>query len=615
MTVRKNMYHNFCMRTKAVLFPLIALLLTGCTGSFEETKDYGSYPSSTTTSETTSEESSSGSSSSSSSSEEPPEGEPYIKDIESVQDTTILHAWNWRLSDVKSRLRAIKAAGYKSIQISPMQPRLDKTNYTQYSTKDQWWKVYQPLDFKVAQSNENYIGTKSELTSLCSEANSYGINIVVDIVSNHLAGSNGVYDSQVYTQYPLHDYEGNANDSTIRAVTQGRVGGLPDVDTSTTQVQTAVLNMLKEYIDCGIKGFRFDTAKHIETPNDGQYASSFWTTVLGGTTSYSVAQGKGTPYYYGEILGPAGGNRPYSSYTSMMSITDNQSGQKVLNSIKSGSTSNLTNNYPTGENASKLMLWAESHDTYANDDKETTEVSQSLINKAFVIQNTRKDAASLYLARPESWSTQLGVVNTDGWTDDEIVASNWFHQIYNRKSESRSINGTCYVNVRGQGNYAGAAIVNTGSSSSVSLSIDGLAKQNYTDLASGRTYAVGNNALSLQLTNGCALLVPTFLLDEIEIPTDDSYSSSIVITGADSNKNYFVWKWNSSDAGSWKAFNSDKDALGVDLSTNDNYIIVETNKSTTISNINWSSVLRQTNDLVYNGTQVIYAYNSIVWKT
>lgn len=119
-------------------------------------------------------------------------------EIDSIQDMNILHAWDWKLNDIKSRLKRIKSAGYGAIQISPMQPHVDNANGAKGITQDNWWKLYQPLGFKVATGEENILGTKNDLTSLCVEANKQGLKIIVDVVTNHLAGTNNNYSNQVY---------------------------------------------------------------------------------------------------------------------------------------------------------------------------------------------------------------------------------------------------------------------------------------------------------------------------------------------------------------------------------------------------------------------------------
>ena len=593
------------MKKQSLIFVLSLFLLGGCAYSSEGGSTSTDISGSNSTSNPTTD-------SSSSSSSKPIND--YIEPIESIQDTTILHAWDWRLNDIKSYLPKIDKYGYKTIQISPMQPHLDKLKWKDESTASQWFKLYQPLDFEVANNDDNLLGNRSDLVSLCSEAKKYDIDIVVDIVSNHLAGGGGQYNDQVYTKYPLHPYIGNTDDGSIQKTVQGCVGGLPDVDTSNTEVQNKIISMLKDYIDCGITGFRFDTAKHLETPDDGEWASNYWPNVLGSVTSYAKTKNV-DPYYYGEILYTCGTGRSYSSYTKYMSVTDNRMGSDVLNAIKASTTNNLIKDYPTGVEADKLMLWAESHDTYANTPTETGGVSQEVINRAFAIQNTRKDASSLYFTRPQKMGVKMCEIYENGWINAEIIGSNYFHRIYNKKAENRFIENNCYINVRGEGKYAGAAIISPSGASSVTFDLKGVANQSYIDLASGKTY-VYKGSETISLTNGCAFLVPEELTKgfDIDFGPTEGYNSSIVIQNANANKTYFCWNWTNNYDGSLLMFSQDNDAIGVTISANKNYLIAECDEGTTVSSFDWSKVNRQTNDLYYNGSQVIHSYSSLPWK-
>lgn len=535
----------------------------------------------------------------------------YIEPISSIQDTTVLHAWDWRLNDIKDRLEQIKIAGYNSIQISPMQPKLDKNGWASESTSSQWFKYYQPLAFKVADASETLLGSKDDLIALCSKAKEYNISIIVDVVANHLAGKIN-YDSQVYDKtYPLHTVNADVDDGSIERVTRGRVGGLPDLDTSDSRIQNDVKNMLCEYLDCGISGFRFDAAKHIETPDDGEFASNFWPNVLNGTTSYAETKGYATPYYYGEILNTCGTNRSYSSYTSMMSVIDNKIGTNVLDAVKNGNTNKLVD-YPSGVNADHLMIWAESHDTFANNNGETQKVDYNKINKAFVIQASRKDAASLYYARPSSLSATIGDIYEKGWLDSEIRAVNYFHRIYNKKSENITTTDNCFINVRGENEYAGAVIVNMGNESSKSLTISSLADGEYVNLINNKVINVSNHSVEASFKNGCMIIVPKALDPEIPMEEDYDYSSSIVIKNADENKTYWLWNWTNNNDGHWIKFSQEKNAIGANINNNTNFIIVEANKD--VTSMDWSYKIRQTNDLYYDGNQIIYNFDDINWK-
>ncbi len=279
----------------------------------------------------------------------------------------------------------------------------------------QWWKLYQPVSLQIAQ--QSWLGTKAELTSLCTEADKYGIKIICDIVSNHMGNqiktdANSIsdevktYQPALYNQSYFHSYTQDTSDGSVQAVVQGHVSKCPDLNTGNSTVQNYVLNLLKECIDCGVDGFRFDAAKHIETPSDGSYASQFWPTVTNGAKSYYKQKTGKDLFIYGEILNTCGPGRSFGNYTSYIGITDNKTGDRTLAAVNNGSASGAANSsYVTGQNASKVVLWAESHDTYMGDSgsggiSNTAGVDDSVIAKAWAIVAARSGSTALYFARP-----------------------------------------------------------------------------------------------------------------------------------------------------------------------------------------------------------------------
>lgn len=259
--------------------------------------------------------------------------------VDNVQDGVILHAWNWSMNEIKKALPEIAASGYSTVQTSPMQPQKDYSGNANW--KSDWWKLYQPLGFSIATKN-HVLGTKDELNDLCLEAEKYGIKIIVDVVSNHLAGGSAEsfhpnvrdYEPEIYNQNLLHKGIGYVNDNDVRQLVQGHLGDYPDLKTESSVVSNSVLDLLKEYVDVGVDGFRFDATKHIETSHDGIYASNFWNTILDGSNEYAKSLGHDGLYFYGEILNTPGNGRNMSWYTDMMSVTDNNYGNGVLNNVK-----------------------------------------------------------------------------------------------------------------------------------------------------------------------------------------------------------------------------------------------------------------------------------------
>ena len=450
-------------------------------------------------------------------------GDDTTTGVARMQDTPILHCWNWSMTNISNNLQNIKDAGFKTIQLSPMQPQKD---YWQGNTvAEAWWKLYQPLGFSVATKN-NQIGTKSELTSMCAKAKSLGIDVIVDVVANHLANideKNNEADGTPKVNSAVREYEeyiyDHRNDSTNptfhhnpKATGSGAItqfygyGGLPDLNTSHSKVQERVTSLLKEYIDCGVNGFRFDAAKHIETPEDPQYPSDFWKNVLGNTTTYATGKGLEKPYYYGEILNSPEGGRSFSLYTKYMCTIDSNQGSAVLSAVKNGDISKIKDTYNSGVKPSQLVLWAESHDTYANGGGESQGVSQTLINKAYAIQTSRKDAASLYLARCSSdkMTDTLGNVGSTSYKNAEIKAVNNFHNEFVGKSENVSTNNNCFINVRG-GQGAVIVDITKDSRSSVTVSTSGLANGTYTDIVNNKKYTISSSSVSVTLTNGISV--------------------------------------------------------------------------------------------------------------
>ena len=425
----------------------------------------------------------------------------------------MLHAFNWSYNTIKENLPAIAAAGYTTVQTSPVQQPKD------YSTSGdvigQWWKLYQPISFHIAE--ESWLGTKDDLKSLCDEADKYGIKIICDIVSNHIANADETRPDSVSNQVKKYEpefykkrktytrtYKGDANDSSVQAVVQGHVSKCPDLVTNDTAVQTYIINLLKECIDCGVDGFRFDAAKHIETEDDGEYASDYWKNVTTSASSYYTQKTGDDLYIYGEILNNCGADRSYSSYTKYINVTDNRTGDAVLYNVSKGKASTAANaKYKSGVAASNAVLWAESHDTYEGNSgssgfSNTADVSDENVVKAWAIVASRKDSTALFFARPGT--ALMGNISTDSTYKSTAVSEiNKFHNLFVGQSEKLGSSGNIAYVARGT---SGIVLSNcNGTNASVSISGTGLADGKYTDTISGAEFTVANGVLTGSIGN------------------------------------------------------------------------------------------------------------------
>ena len=425
-----------------------------------------------------------------------------------VGDGVMLHAFNWSYNTIKENLPAIAAAGYTTVQTSPVQQPKDYS--TSGDVTGQWWKLYQPISFHIAE--QSWLGTKDDLKSLCDEADKYGIKIICDIVSNHIANADETRPDSVSNQVKKYEpdfykkrrtytrtYKGDANDSSVQAVVQGHVSKCPDLVTNDTAVQGYIINLLKECIDCGVDGFRFDAAKHIETEDDGEYASDYWKNITSSASSYYTQKTGDDLYIYGEILNNCGADRSYSSYTKYINVTDNRTGDAVLYNVTRGKASTATNaKYKSGVAASNAVLWAESHDTYEGSSgssgfSNTADVSDENVVKAWAIVASRKDSTALFFARPGT--ALMGGVSTDTTYKSTAVSEiNKFHNLFVGQSEKLGSSGDIAYVARGT---SGIVLSNCkGTNASVSISGTGLADGKYTDTVSGAEFTVANGVLT-----------------------------------------------------------------------------------------------------------------------
>lgn len=419
-----------------------------------------------------------------------------------IQGGAILHCFNWSYNNIKKNLQAIRDAGYTAVQTSPVQSPKDY-NPSWNDQGGQWWKLYQPLDFKI--SNNTWLGTKSDLKSLCDAAESMGIKVVVDVVANHLSGNtggggygalDGNVDSTLKKKEYFHDYNNRATDNNRYEMTMGHIG-MPDLNTGHADIQRFVKDFLVECVNVGVDGFRFDAAKHIELPTDDRNSSDFWPTVINGSQSASSKE----LFYYGEILNGCGTN--IGNYTKYMSITDNNSSDSILMAACNGNAQGMANSYLSkGAAPNKSVLWVESHDTYMGHSGSagmgnTSGVSDDKIIKAWAMVGSRADAASLFFARS---AANMGSASTNTtWKSKPVAEVNKFKNYFDGQTESLSSEGSIAYNERGT---SGVVLVNAGGTScSVNVKANKMANGTYTDAVSGGKFTVSNGRITGNIGN------------------------------------------------------------------------------------------------------------------
>ncbi len=418
----------------------------------------------------------------------------------SIQNGNILHAFNWKISEIEAHASEIAAAGYSAVQLSPIQQTKATANDGTFATD--WWSFYQPTDMSIG----NALGDAAGLKSMCDELHKYGIKVICDVVTNHVQNSTSRSEAAninstllTYLRRPGGVTNSTAANDSSRAnqVQLDMDAQLPDIDTSNTAYQNYVFdNLLSPMLDAGVDGFRFDAAKHIETPDDGSVASQYWPNI----TSKIKAKNSGA-YIYGEVLA-SGGQFNISSYTKYINVTDYAYGATVRSALTSKNASALSSYGYTGSSSSQNVLWVESHDNFC--DLTSTSLTQAQQIQGWAIIGARKDAPALYLVRPNCESLDSkGFIKYDEfmgyagasstWKSTPVVAVNQFKNAFEGQSESVSTSGALFFVQRGT---TGMVIVNVGGgSTSISQSCS-MASGTYTDQVSGSTFTVSGGKIS-----------------------------------------------------------------------------------------------------------------------
>lgn len=411
-----------------------------------------------------------------------------------IDEAAVFHAWNWSFENIENNMEAIKASGFTAIQTSPVQPTKDDSTLA-----SDWWLLYQPMDFIIGNTQ---LGDRDAFVSMVNKSNELGMPIIVDVVINHMANAGGeelscVPHPNIRPELRNEDYwrEGCVENWASRdEVTQKGIG-LPDLNTSHPEVQTIILNFLNELEDIGVAGFRFDAAKHIELPDDSATKSLFWNVLLNGLSEDT--------FIYGEIIQDSVDE--IRKYASMMDVTGTSYGYKIMDALYSKNVTNLIDYSASSLDAPDLITWVESHDTYANENGHSQNLTDDDLRLGWAILAARKSITPLFFNRPKSTldSETLGDMGSNLWKHEDIVAINTFRQNMVGNDEYIRIMNNQVIGIeRGS---KGIAIVNLGDeaitiSSETRLS-DGVY---YNEITSPTGFSLFNTLMTqiYQVTNG-----------------------------------------------------------------------------------------------------------------
>ncbi|WP_312249425.1 starch-binding protein [Streptococcus parasuis] len=425
----------------------------------------------------------------------------------SMKDGTILHAWCWSFNAIKENMAAIKEAGYTSVQTSPINAVVVGNGGDKKFT-EQWYYHYQPTAYTIG----NYqLGTEAEFIEMNRVAEQYGIKIIVDAVLNHTTSDYSKVSSEIKSiNNWTHGADRISNWNSREEVTQKSLLGLWEWNTQNPEVQQYLLKFLKNAVADGADGFRYDAAKHIELPGEypNEFGSNFWNVILN----------NGSEFQYGEVL--QDNISRDADYANLMSITASQYGHSIRDMLRNRNVNagNL-GNYQAGVDPSKLVLWVESHDTYANgktdSESESAWMSDEDLKLGWAMITARAKGTPLFFSRPVGGGngvrfpeqTKIGDAGSNLYKDPTIVAVNKFHNAMVGQSEYiRNPNGDTSVAMIERGTQ-GAVIANLSDSEKSLNTETKLANGTYKDQISGKTYTVSNGRLSGSIARRSVLVL------------------------------------------------------------------------------------------------------------
>ena len=427
---------------------------------------------------------------------------------------TILHVWSWNFPTIAENMKQIADAGFTMIQTSPVNACFSPEggNIRIFDEKEgNWYHYYQPTDWTIG---NNIVGTEEEMKAMLDSAARYDIRVLVDVLPNHTAFDITLVSDEFYKAVGGKDkmfhssgLDGIVNYNDRAQCTLQGVGGLPDVNTENPRFQKYYMQFVNRLLELGVRGFRYDTAKHIGVHSDpldtaaGVKENDFWDVATGRkkVLGVSLAIPYDSLFVYGEVLQDR--NVPEEEYAGYFGQTASSYGH-VLREVlakRSAKDIDLKSWYHRAA-PEHLTTWVESHDTYCNAN-ESASLTDAQIRTGWVFLTARQNGTPLFYSRPMNstrenfWGDNLlGARGNDEFFHPEVVAVNKFRQQMAGQTEDIHISENGEVAVVNRGDK-GAAVINFSLEENVVEMPTALPDGEYADLVYGTQFKVENGLL------------------------------------------------------------------------------------------------------------------------
>lgn len=434
---------------------------------------------------------------------------------DATNEDVILHVWSWNFPEIARSMHEIADAGYTMIQTSPVQPHYAPEGscveiFDPKVKKGNWYYYYQPTDWKVG---NKILGSKEQMQAMLDSAAKYNVHVIVDVLPNHTAFDIDAVSPEFYKAVggrdkmfhsnglrPISDYQ-DRTECTLMGV-----GGLPDVNTENPDFQKYYMQFVNELLRMGVRGFRYDTAKHIGVHSDpkdkGVKENDFWDVALGRKAVKGVRMTlpEDSLFIYGEVLQDKG--VPEAEYADYMGQTASSYGHVLREALDKRSANGVDlKNWHHEAAPEYLTTWVESHDTYCNAN-ESAHLTDDQIRTAWVFLTARQNGTPLFFSRPAGSTRDnyfgnnvLGARGNDEFKHPEVAAVNKFrHAMRGQKEDLQfSEDGQVWLVNRGK---KGAAVVNVGSFANFVNLPTGLPDGTYRDKVYGQEFKVKKGRLT-----------------------------------------------------------------------------------------------------------------------
>ncbi len=435
-------------------------------------------------------------------------------DPNATNTETILHVWSWNFPTIAENMKQIADAGFTMLQTSPVNACFSPEggNIKILDEKEgNWYHYYQPTDWTIG---NNIVGTEAEMKAMLDSAKKYDIRVLVDVLPNHTAFNIDLVTDEFYESvggrdkmFHTHGLEGINDYNDRTECTHQGVGGLPDVNTENPLFQKYYMQFVNKLVEMGVRGFRYDTAKHIGVHSDpvdaeaGVKENDFWDVATGRkeVLGVSLAIPYDSLFVYGEVLQDR--NVPEEEYASYFGQTASSYGH-VLREVlakRSAKDIDLLDWYHRAA-PEYLTTWVESHDTYCNAN-ESAGLTDAQIRTGWVFLTARQNGTPLFYSRPMNSTREnyfgdnlLGARGNDEFFHPEVVAVNKFRKSMEGQVEDVQIAEDGEVIVVNRGDM-GAAVINFALEANEVALATALPDGEYKDQVYGTSFVVADGIL------------------------------------------------------------------------------------------------------------------------